>query len=182
MGGFLLEAKWFSSSKSLKHCRMRNTKPKWSTKVRNTKWLELSLERSNRKAALLCCCEREKAREERGWGRREARERERENKGERQACALREQRTCLVRRTCKHERTNEFRSSSSPNASFHYCVDILIQQAYNWGGCMPIIVYIMWTSRPSFFWGVGGSVVGWLGNLQKSSLPPLPYTHQKKEK
>jgi hypothetical protein len=133
-------------------------------------------------------CEREREREERGWGaERGKRERERENKGERQACALREQRTCLVRRTCKHERTNErtneFPSSSSPNASFHYCDHIFIQQAYYWGGCMPIIVLYYVDLLAFVFLGVwGGSVGGWLGNLQKSSLPPPSHSPTKKRK
>jgi len=120
---------------------------------------------------------REEQRESSAAAAARERERERENKGERQACALREQRTCLVRRTCKHERTNEFLSSSSPNASlFHYCVHIFIQQAYYWGGCLPIIVYIMWTSWPSFFGGVGwvgGWLVGW-GTYKNLASPPPP--------
>jgi hypothetical protein len=50
---------------------------------------------------------------------------------------------------------------------------------------MPIIVLYYVDLLAFVFLGVwGGSVGGWLGNLQKSSLPPptLPYPHQKKEK
>jgi hypothetical protein len=129
LGGCSLEAKWFSSSKSLKHCRMRNKKPKWSTRVRNTKSLELFTREEQQEssaAAAAAARERERERERVGGGERQESERERKQGRETSVRAKGATNvpctTNVEART--NERTNEFRSSSSPNASFHYCVHI----------------------------------------------------------